>query len=86
MGRNGRTFSRKEEHLCSGLGASGAAPAVREPRSERGTALDPSPGTPAAISVHGTTQGRARGWEMCTAVKCGSGGPMGGVGIGSAAF
>lgn len=53
--------------------------------SERGTALDPSPGTPAAISVHGTAQGRAWGWDICTAVKCGSGGPMGRVGMGTAA-
>lgn len=89
MGRNGRTFSGNEEHLCSGQGASRAAPATWEPHSEQVTGLDPSPGTPAAISLHGTAQGRAWGWKSCTTVKCDravpQGGSVGRAGIGSAA-
>lgn len=55
MGRNGRTFNGKEEHLCSGLGAKGAAPALLRAGHRAGS----SPGTPAATSIHGTAQGRA---------------------------
>lgn len=86
-GKERENISGKQEHLSSGLAASGAAPATGEPL-ERATGLDPRPGTPAATQLMALLR-QSSGWKIRTALKCDSavprGGAVGSAGIGRAA-